>query len=111
MLLYLRQFLLEILCDKEHRDIIQWHGANGEFKLVDKDRVSALWGTRKGNQTMDYEKMSRAMRNYYNDGRNIISKVSGKQFVYKFDFDLKEVVGLNAQQLSDLVNRRSQRYR
>lgn len=57
-----RQFMLEILTDKEHRDIIQWHGGEGEFKLVDEKRVAALWGQKKNNPTMDYNKMSRALR-------------------------------------------------
>ncbi|XP_031640691.1 DNA-binding protein Ets97D-like [Contarinia nasturtii] len=96
------QFLLEILNDKEHRNIIQWHGNQGEFKLVEPDRVAALWGNRKNKPTMNYEKLSRALRYYY-DG-DMISKVSGKRFVYKFICDLKQLTGYSAQQLSDLVN-------
>ncbi|XP_055320536.1 DNA-binding protein Ets97D-like [Sitodiplosis mosellana] len=96
------QFLLEILTDKEHRNIIQWHGNQGEFKLVEPDRVAALWGNRKNKPTMNYEKLSRALRYYY-DG-DMISKVSGKRFVYKFICDLKQLTGYSAQQLSDLVN-------
>lgn len=34
----------------------------------------------------------------------MISKVGGKRFVYKFVCDLKQLIGLNAQQLADLVN-------
>lgn len=97
-----RQFLLEILTDKEHRNIIQWHGNTGEFKLVEPDSVATLWGNRKNKPTMNYEKLSRALRYYY-DG-DMISKVSGKRFVYKFVCDLKQLTGYSAQQLSDLVN-------
>jgi hypothetical protein len=28
------QFLLELLTDKDHRDVIQWLGDDGEFKLL-----------------------------------------------------------------------------
>lgn len=100
--LFSRQFLLEILTDKEHRDIIQWNGSEGEFKLVEPDKVAELWGKRKNKFTMNYEKLSRALRYYY-DG-DMISKVSGKRFVYKFICDLKQLTGYNAQQLSDRVN-------
>lgn len=60
-----------------------------------------MWGDRKNNSTMNYEKLSRGLRYYY-DG-NIISKGSEK-FVYKFVLDLKEVIGYSAQELSDIVN-------
>lgn len=97
-----RQFLLEILTEKKHRDIIQWHGNSGEFKLVEPDKVAGLWGDRKNKPTMNYEKLSRALRYYY-DG-DMISKVGGKRFVYKFVCDLKQLTGYSAQELSDRVN-------
>ncbi|XP_055309366.1 DNA-binding protein Ets97D-like [Sitodiplosis mosellana] len=92
-------FLLEILTDKEHRNIIQWHGNQGEFKLVEPDRVAALWRIRKNKPTMNYAKLSRALC----DG-DMISKVSGKQFVYKFICDLEQLTGYTPQQLSNFVN-------
>lgn len=74
------QFLLEILTDREYRNIIYWMmGGNGEFKLNDPERVAQLWGERKNKPTMNYEKLSRALRYYY-DG-DMISKVHGKRFV------------------------------
>lgn len=96
------QFLLEILTDREHRDIIGWMGGLGEFKLTDPERVAQLWGERKNKSTMNYEKLSRALRYYY-DG-DMISKVHGKRFVYKFVCDLTQLVGYNAQELANLVN-------
>lgn len=75
------QFLLEILTDREYRNIIYWMiGGNGEFKLNDPERVAQLWGERKNKPTMNYEKLSRALRYYY-DG-DMISKVHGKRFVF-----------------------------
>ncbi|KAL9889988.1 DNA-binding protein Ets97D-like [Glossina fuscipes fuscipes] len=41
------QFLLEILTDREHVDIIEWVGDDGEFKLTDPERVARLWGEKK----------------------------------------------------------------
>lgn len=67
------QFLLELLTDKEHRDVIQWLGDDGEFKLINPEVVAQLWGERKNKPTMNYEKLSRALRYYY-DG-DMISKV------------------------------------
>lgn len=97
------QFLLDILTDREHRNIIQWiEGGEGEFKLSDPEKVASLWGERKNKPTMNYEKLSRALRYYY-DG-DMISKVTGKRFVYKFVCDLSQLIGYNAQELSNLVN-------
>lgn len=93
---------MEILTDKEYTNIIQWQGNQGEFKLVEPDKVAALWGARKNKPNMNYEKLSRALRYYY-DG-DMISKVNGKRFVYKFVCDLKQLMGYDAQQLSDMVN-------
>ncbi|XP_055628913.1 DNA-binding protein Ets97D [Toxorhynchites rutilus septentrionalis] len=96
------QFLLEILTDKEHRAIIQWIGTEGEFKLCNPELVAQLWGERKNKPTMNYEKLSRALRYYY-DG-DMISKVHGKRFVYKFVCDLRELIGYDASELAALVN-------
>ena len=67
------QFLLELLTDKEHREVIQWNGNEGEFKLSNPEVVAQLWGARKNKPNMNYEKLSRALRYYY-DG-DMISKV------------------------------------
>ncbi|KAG5887750.1 hypothetical protein JTB14_016102 [Gonioctena quinquepunctata] len=60
------QFLLELLNDSSNAACITWEGTNGEFKLTDPDELS------------------RALRYYYD--KNIMSKVHGKRYAYKFDF-------------------------
>lgn len=67
------QFLLELLTDRSAREVIQWLGDEGEFKLINPEGVAGLWGERKHKPTMNYEKLSRALRYYY-DG-DMISKV------------------------------------
>lgn len=78
------QFLLELLTDKTNTSIISWAGEEGEFKLNDPEAVSKLWGMRKRKPNMNYDKLSRAIRYYYD--KKIMRKVSGKRYVYKFDF-------------------------
>ena len=97
--LELWKFLLDLLTDKDHRDIIYWIGDDGEFKMEKPEIVSKLWGAKKNNASMNYEKMSRALR-FYNGG-DIINKVKGKNFMYKFVCDLKEVVGYSVKELND----------
>jgi len=95
------QFLLELLTDKQHCEVIHWVGDEGEFKLESPEIVANLWGTRKNKPNMNYEKLSRALRYYY-DG-DMICKVHGKRFAYKFVCNLKELIGYDASELSRLV--------
>ena len=78
------QFLLELLSDSTNANIIAWEGTSGEFKLTDPDEVARKWGERKSKPNMNYDKMSRALRYYYD--KNIMTKVHGKRYAYKFDF-------------------------
>ncbi|XP_048752158.1 transcriptional regulator ERG homolog [Ostrea edulis] len=78
------QFLLELLSDSTNSNYITWEGTNGEFKLVDPDEVARRWGERKSKPNMNYDKLSRALRYYYD--KNIMTKVHGKRYAYKFDF-------------------------
>lgn len=76
---------MELLQDDQHVDIISWAGSNGEFKLLNPEAVSVLWGLRKRKPSMNYDKLSRAIRYYYD--KKIMHKVHGKRYVYKFNFD------------------------
>nr|XP_039249540.1 uncharacterized protein LOC120327172 isoform X2 [Styela clava] len=78
------QFLLELLSDPANSTCITWEGTNGEFKMVDPDEVARRWGERKSKPNMNYDKLSRALRYYYD--KNIMTKVHGKRYAYKFDF-------------------------
>ncbi|CAL1582702.1 unnamed protein product [Knipowitschia caucasica] len=78
------QFLLELLSDSSNMSCIAWEGTNGEFKLIDPDEVARRWGERKSKPNMNYDKLSRALRYYYD--KNIMTKVHGKRYAYKFDF-------------------------
>ena len=92
---------MELLTEKSSRHLIMWVGDNGEFKLNDPEQVAQQWGRRKNKPAMNYEKLSRALRYYY-DG-DMIHKVHGKRFVYKFVCDLKSLLGYSAGELSRLV--------
>ncbi|KAJ6663816.1 hypothetical protein lerEdw1_009895 [Lerista edwardsae] len=78
------QFLLELLSDSSNASCITWEGTNGEFKMTDPDEVARRWGERKSKPNMNYDKLSRALRYYYD--KSIMTKVHGKRYAYKFDF-------------------------
>lgn len=95
------QFLLELLTDKSCQTFISWTGDGWEFKLTDPDEVARRWGKRKNKPKMNYEKLSRGLRYYYD--KNIIHKTSGKRYVYRFVCDLHNLLGYTAEDLHDML--------
>ncbi|KAL6473125.1 hypothetical protein MHYP_G00193130 [Metynnis hypsauchen] len=95
------QFLLELLTDTTCQGIISWTGDGWEFKLTDPDEVARRWGRRKNKPKMNYEKLSRGLRYYYD--KNIIHKTSGKRYVYRFVCDLHNLLGYTAEELHSML--------
>ena len=63
--------------------LIRWERReDGVFKFVQSDKVAKMWGERKQNPRMTYEKLSRAMRYYYKS--QVLLPVFGRRLVYKF---------------------------
>ncbi|CAC5362736.1 EHF [Mytilus coruscus] len=77
------QFLLCLLTNlKFNTSHIKWTNRSaGEFKILKSKEIARMWGEMKNNNGMTYEKMSRAMRNYYKD--KILTPVP-QRLVYKF---------------------------
>lgn len=74
-----------------------------EFKLIEPEEVARRWGIQKNRPAMNYDKLSRSLRYYYEKGIMqkgkklmkfslkiltyidlIYSKVAGERYVYKF---------------------------
>jgi len=79
------QFLMELLTVSSNAPCIAWEGVTGQFKMVDPDEVARRWGERKSKPNMNYDKLSRALRYYYD--KSLMTKVHGKRYAYKFDFN------------------------
>lgn len=56
-----------------------------EFKLIEPEEVARRWGIQKNRPAMNYDKLSRSLRYYYEKG--IMQKVAGERYVYKFVCD------------------------
>ncbi|XP_028930568.1 ETS translocation variant 4 [Ornithorhynchus anatinus] len=80
--LQLWQFLVTLLDDPAHGRLIAWTGRGMEFKLIEPEEVARLWGVQKNRPAMNYDKLSRSLRYYYEKG--IMQKVAGERYVYKF---------------------------
>ena len=61
----LRGFLLELLLDQQYQRVISWTDRDGEFRLHQPEEVARLWGLRKNENNMTYDKMSRSIRYLY----------------------------------------------
>ncbi|XP_068121617.1 SAM pointed domain-containing Ets transcription factor isoform X2 [Hyperolius riggenbachi] len=83
--IHLWQFLKELLL-KPHSygSSIRWlNKEKGIFKIEDSAQVARLWGIRKNRPAMNYDKLSRSIRQYYKKG--IIRKPDVSQrLVYQF---------------------------
>ncbi|XP_067096671.1 SAM pointed domain-containing Ets transcription factor-like [Osmerus mordax] len=83
--IHLWQFLRELLL-KPHNygHSIRWlNKEKGIFKIEDSAHVARLWGIRKNRPAMNYDKLSRSIRQYYKKG--IIRKPDVSQrLVYQF---------------------------
>lgn len=100
------QFLLELLVSKDHTSDVGWtYDEPLEFKLLDPENVARMWGKRKNKPKMNYEKLSRGLRYYYD--KNIISKVHGKRYVYRFLCDIESVLGYNPTDFQEKSNKPS----
>ncbi|KAJ8678517.1 hypothetical protein QAD02_014304 [Eretmocerus hayati] len=83
--IHLWQFLKELLVSPStHGSCIRWLDRNkGVFKIEDSVRVARLWGKRKNRPAMNYDKLSRSIRQYYKKG--IMKKTERSQrLVYQF---------------------------
>uniref|UniRef100_A0A3B3ZKY6 V-ets avian erythroblastosis virus E26 oncogene homolog 2 n=1 Tax=Periophthalmus magnuspinnatus TaxID=409849 RepID=A0A3B3ZKY6_9GOBI len=96
------QFLLELLTDRTCQSCISWTGDGWEFKLTDPDEVALLWGRRKNKPKMNYEKLSRGLRYYYD--KNIIRKTAGKRYVYRFVCNLQGLLGYEPRELHAMLD-------
>ena len=64
-------------------------------------QVARRWGNRKNKPKMNYEKLSRGLRYYYD--KNIIHKTAGKRYVYRFVCDLQNLLGYKPEDFFNLI--------
>uniref|UniRef100_A0A3Q3WJE2 Uncharacterized protein n=1 Tax=Mola mola TaxID=94237 RepID=A0A3Q3WJE2_MOLML len=81
---HLWEFIRDILIYPEkNQGLMKWEDRReGVFKFLKSEAVAQMWGQKKKNSSMTYEKLSRAMRYYYK--REILERVDGRRLVYKF---------------------------
>ncbi|XP_048377500.1 ETS-related transcription factor Elf-2-like isoform X1 [Stegostoma tigrinum] len=81
--IHLWEFIRDLLLNPtENSEILRWENRRaGIFRVVKSNAFAQLWGSKKNNKGMNYEKLSRALRHYYKTG--ILERVDGR-LTYKF---------------------------
>lgn len=80
--LQLWQFLVALLDTPDaSAGCIAWTGRGMEFKLIEPEEVARRWGAQKNRPAMNYDKLSRSLRYYYEKG--IMQKVAGIYYIGK----------------------------
>lgn len=81
---FLKELLQQVDSGCADSNVIRWlDRQKGVFKIEDSVRVAKLWGKRKNKPKMNYDKLSRSIRQYYKKG--IMKKTDRSQrLVYQF---------------------------
>lgn len=78
------EYLYLLLQDSNYSSVIKWEDESQMvFRIVQAEKLAALWGLQKNRLGMTYEKLSRGMRYYYPN--NIIAREPGRRLLYRFD--------------------------
>ena len=77
------EYLFLLLQDPAYSSVIKWEDDTKMiFRIVQAEKLAALWGLQKNRLGMTYEKLSRGMRYYYPN--NIIAREPGRRLLYRF---------------------------
>ncbi|KAG8589617.1 hypothetical protein GDO81_006462 [Engystomops pustulosus] len=80
---FLWDYLHKLLSDKRYESCIKWEDEELKiFRVVDPNKLATFWGNHKNRPKMTYDKMSRALRQYYKI--NLLKKESGKKLAFRF---------------------------
>merc|ERR1711953_1252574 len=88
--LKISQWIVELLRNPEtNPSVIMWEDEPaGKFRVINSNAFAQLWAKVKNNPAMNYEKLSRAMRDYYRNKE--IEMVKGERLTYKFGPNMRD---------------------
>lgn len=61
------------------------------FRILQPDALAKLWGEHKKKPLMNFDKLARSLRYYYD--KSMLRKVPGKENTYEFTWDISEMLG------------------
>merc|ERR1711953_1101926 len=88
--LKISQWIVELLRNPEtNPSVIMWEDEPaGKFRVINSNAFAQLWAKVKNNPAMNYEKLARAMRDYYRNKE--IEMVKGERLTYKFGPNMRD---------------------
>lgn len=85
------QLILSELISSSSEPLVEWTKKEKyEFRILQPDKLAALWGEQKKKTNMNFAKLARGLRYYY--GKSILEKVRGQQFTYQFVMDIDAIL-------------------
>lgn len=90
---HLWEFIRDILLNPERNPgLIKWEDrTEGVFRFLKSEAVAQLWGKKKNNSSMTYEKLSRAMRYSHTSFTTVATQIQNLMFACH-----KHTVGMTA---------------
>ncbi|CAM9877564.1 unnamed protein product [Bubo scandiacus] len=96
-------YVYQLLSDSRYEPYIKWEDKEAKvFRVVNPSGLAQLWGNHKNRMNMTYEKMSRALRQYYK--LNIIKKEPGQKLLFRFLKTPGEIIREKSSKLEQLEN-------
>ncbi|XP_065839183.1 uncharacterized protein [Oscarella lobularis] len=76
------EFLLDLLNEEGNESVITWIDEDAlTFRVLDPDELARRWGVLKARPKMNYDKLSRSLRYYYQ--KKLLTKIASEKYVYK----------------------------
>eukprot|EP00118_Oscarella_pearsei_P004380 m.18631 g.18631 ORF g.18631 m.18631 type:complete len:421 (+) comp27695_c0_seq4:3055-4317(+) len=76
------EFLLDLLNEKGNEKVIAWIDEETfTFRVIDPDELARRWGELKARPKMNYDKLSRSLRYYYQ--KKFLTKIASEKYVYR----------------------------
>ncbi|XP_068687016.1 uncharacterized protein [Montipora foliosa] len=97
------QLILQLLVSSEESGLVEWtRDERYGFKILQPEKLAKLWGELKKKPAMNFDKLSRSLRYYYD--KSMLRKVAGKENTYEFTWDISEIIGYDPVRGSPVSN-------
>lgn len=87
------EFFLQLLIDKDCKDMIAWCDDKGKFKVLNSEKVSMAWGKLNENAHCTYDSIHNVIvKGIYKD---YLVHVSGEKYTYQYVINISKSLGIS----------------
>lgn len=99
------EFFLNLLIDKDSRDVIVWCDDKGKFRILNTEKVAELWSQVNQTALLSYKSIhSVIVKGIYKD---YLVHVPAENNTYQFLIDIQEALGISPMHLNQLRQKSS----